>query len=73
MDPISSAASGLISAANRYDQASINVVQATAPNSTTSPAAAIVDQIGAKTQFQASAKALQATDEMFKSTLDILV
>jgi len=73
MNPISTASAGLISAAKLYDQASQAVVQATAPNSQTDPAGAIVSQIAAKTQLQASAKMVQASDQMFQSTLDILV
>ncbi len=72
MNITSTAASGLVSAMNRFDQASLNVVQATAPGSTADPAAAITDQISAKAAVQASAAVLKSTDEMYKSTLDIL-
>lgn len=73
MNPISAASAGMISAASRFDQASLNVVQATAPNAQTDPATAIVGQISAKTQFEASAKTLKVADQMFQSTLNILV
>lgn len=73
MNAISTASAGMLSAASRYDQASANLSNAVQPNSTQDPAAAIVDQIQAKTQFEASAKTLQVADQMFQSTLDILV
>jgi len=72
MDPISTASAGLIKAYARYDQASQAVAQATSAGG--SPGAgALIDQISAKTAVQASAKVLEASDEMFKSTLDIMV
>ncbi len=73
MDPISTASAGLIGAYKRYDAASQAVVQATAAGSQASPAAAIVDQLSAGAAVKASAKVLQASDEMFQSTLDIMV
>ena len=77
MDPISTASAGLLKAYARYDQANQAVVQATTAGSQSqaqiSLPAAIVGQIGAKAAVQASTKVLQASDEMFKATLDILV
>jgi hypothetical protein len=73
LDPISTASAGLIRAAKLYDQANQAVARAAAPGSQASLPSAVVSSIGAKTQFEASARALKAEDEMFQSTLDILV
>jgi flagellar hook protein FlgE len=72
MDPISTAASGLMAASSRFDAASANVVAA-ANGPTGDLATSLVDQIGAKTQFQASAGVLKTTHDMFKALLDITV
>ncbi len=73
MDPLSTAASSLIQASNAYSQASVNVVKAALPGATTDQPTAVVSRIAAQTQFQASTKLVEASNEMFKSTLNILV
>ena len=72
MNPISSAASGLIAASNRFDQANI-AVSNTASSGQGDLASAITNQISAKIEVEASAKVLQATNQTFKATLDMLV
>jgi flagellar basal body rod protein FlgC len=72
MNPISSAASGLIAASNQFNQASLNLSNAAAGGAG-DIASAITDQISAKTQFEASAKVMKATEQTFKDTLNILV
>ena len=71
MNPISSVASGLISASNRFDQTSMAVSNAAAGQG--DMASAITDQISAKIQFEAEAKVLRSTEQTFKDTLNILV
>jgi hypothetical protein len=72
MNPISTAAAGLASAANRFDQASLglSVAAAGGPGDL---ATAAVDQITAKLQFEAEAKAMKAIEATQKQALDILV
>ena len=72
MNPISSAASGLIAASNRFDQASI-AVSDTAAGGPGDLATAITDQISAKIQFQAEAKLVQSVNQTTKDVLNILV
>ncbi len=71
MDPISSAASGLIAASNRFDQASTSLSNAAGGQGDI--ASAITDQISAKVQFEAQARVLKSTEQTFKDTLNILV
>lgn len=71
MNPISSAASGLIAASSRFDQASANLSSAAGGQGDI--ATAITDQISAKLQFEAEAKLMKATQQTFKDTLNILV
>jgi flagellar basal body rod protein FlgC len=72
MNPISTAASGLMAASTRFDAASNGVIAA-GTGSNGDLAASLVDQIGAKTQFQASAGVLKTANDMFKTLLDITV
>jgi hypothetical protein len=73
MNPIGSVSAGVISAAARFDQASVNVVKAATGGSSSDLASAVVDQINAKTQFDGSVKAWSVADQMTKATLNILV
>ena len=72
MNPITSAASGLISASNRFDQSTtaLTNVAAGGPGDI---ASAITDQIGAKFAFEAEAKVMQSMAKTQKQVLDILV
>ena len=71
MNPISSAASGLIAASNSFDQASVNLSNAASGQGDI--ASAITGQISAKIAVEAEAKVLQSTQQTFKDTLNILV
>ncbi|HEY2658605.1 MAG TPA: hypothetical protein VGI79_02715 [Caulobacteraceae bacterium] len=71
MNPITSAASGLIAATGRFDQASANLSSAAGGQGDI--ASALTDQISAKLQFEAEAKVLKSTQQTFKDTLNILV
>jgi hypothetical protein len=71
MNPISSAASGLIAASNSFDQASVALSNAASGNGDI--ASAITDQIGAKIQFEAEAKVMQSIQKTQQQALDILV
>ncbi|MDR3506414.1 MAG: hypothetical protein P4L64_00800 [Caulobacteraceae bacterium] len=71
MNPISTASAGLITASSRFDQASAKLASAAGGNG--DMASAVVDQVSAKIQFEASAKALKAVNDTMKNTLDILV
>lgn len=72
MNPINSAASSLMAAANQFDQASLNLSNAAAGGSG-DIASAITDQISAKVQFEVEAKVMKSTEQTFKDTLNILV
>ncbi len=72
MNPITSAASGLISASNRFDQSTTALSNA-AVGGPGDIASAITDQIGAKIAFEAEAKVMQSMAKTQKQVLDILV
>jgi flagellar hook protein FlgE len=73
MNPISTASAGLMSGLARFDSASTALTKAFDGQSTADPASAIVDQITAGEQMQASAATIRASDRMLKQLLDIKV
>ena len=73
MSSISAASLGLSNAMARFTRASNQLVQATSGASEADPAAAIVDQIEAKTQFIASTRTISIADAMTRQLLDIKV
>jgi hypothetical protein len=73
MGPISSAASGILNASARFDAASNDIVSAAASGSSGDLTSAITDQAVAGQQLKASASVLKASDQMFKTLLDITV
>jgi flagellar hook protein FlgE len=73
MNPISSASVGLVSGLARFDSASVALTQAFDGTSSADPAGAIVDQITAGEQVQASVATVRASDWMLKQLLDIKV
>jgi flagellar hook protein FlgE len=73
MNAISTATAGVLSGLARFDSASTAAVKAFDGQSTADPASAIVDQITAAQQVQASTATLRASDRMLKQLLDITV
>lgn len=73
MNPISTAAAGLLSGLARFDSASAALTGALDGASSADPAGAIVGQITAGEQVRASAATLRASDRMLKQLLDIKV
>jgi flagellar hook protein FlgE len=73
MNPISTASAGIVSGLSRFDSASQAVVDSVSGQSNTSTAGAVVDQITAVQQVQASTATLKVADQMMKALLDIKV
>ncbi|HLI66781.1 MAG TPA: hypothetical protein VKU90_10490 [Caulobacteraceae bacterium] len=74
MDAISAARTGLITAVQRFDGASANLMNAfTGSSGSPDAAAAVVAQLNARTAFNASLATTRAANRMFKSLLDITV
>lgn len=71
MNPISAAAAGVMSGIARFDSASTAVTNAFNGQSNANPASAIVDQVMASQQVQASTAVFRASDQMLKQLLDI--
>jgi|HubBroStandDraft_4_1064222.scaffolds.fasta_scaffold2969531_1 hypothetical protein len=73
MNPISSAASGLLNAGASYNAASGNIIAAAANGGGGDMAAAIVGQAEAGVQLQAAANVQKVSDQMTATLLDITV
>jgi hypothetical protein len=73
MNPISSAAAGVVSALNRFDSANQALPQSFQGQSAEDPASAVADQITAGQAAQASIDVLGVADRMLKRLLDIKV
>ncbi|MDR3512325.1 MAG: flagellar basal body rod C-terminal domain-containing protein [Caulobacteraceae bacterium] len=71
MNAISTAATGVLNGLARFDSASSTLVKSLDGQSNADPASAVVDQITAQQQVQASAATLAVSDRMFKRLLDI--
>jgi len=73
MSTMSIAAAGLQSGLMRFDSASQDLNKAFDSSSSASPAGAIVDQVTAGQQVQASAAVMRTSNRMLKQLLDITV
>jgi hypothetical protein len=73
MNAITMAQQGMISAAASFDRASLSLQSAVTGQGPGDATAAVVDQTGAKTAFEASAGVLKTSQDMFKALLDITV
>jgi flagellar hook protein FlgE len=73
MSTMSIAAAGMQSGLTRFDSANQNLNKAFDGSSNADPAGAIVDQVTASEQVQASAAVVGASDRMLKQLLDITV
>lgn len=73
MNPISIATAGIQSGLARFDAASTAATKAFDGASNADRASAIVDQISASQEVQASAATVRASDRMLKQLLDITV
>ena len=71
MSAISAISSGLITASNRFDQASTALSNAAA-GGPGDIASAITDQISAKIQFEAEARVMKSVQQTEKRALDII-
>jgi flagellar hook protein FlgE len=70
MDPIATARYGMIAAAQRFEQ-SANRVAGMGAQSEIDLGQEVVEQISAKTQFQAQIGVVKAADEMWRALLDV--
>ena len=73
MNPISSAASGVLAASARFGAANSNIVTAAANGGGGDLAAAIVGQAEAGVQLKAAANVQKVSDQMTSTLLDITV
>jgi flagellar hook protein FlgE len=68
MDAIAIGAAGMVSAANSFAQSAQRTVDGSGD-----PAQEVVSQISAQSDFQASAKVVQVSNEMMGALLDIKI
>jgi hypothetical protein len=73
MDPISTASSALLSASNRFENASNAVISAANSGGAGDLASAVVNQAAASQSVQADAAVLKTTNKLFNALLDITV
>jgi hypothetical protein len=72
MDPIITAAYGMLQATQRFEASAFRTAQVGDPETQVDLVAETVEQVGAKTAFSANAAVIRTADEMNKALLDIL-